>query len=268
MRAAKDSDPIAPMTIDKRPHALQSTNGGTSLLASGRPRYVQIIASLRQRLAAKEWEPGGALPGESTLAAEYGVSHGTMRKAVDHMVGQNLLVRFQGKGTFVASHNWDRASHFLPMVSEDGTRESPVGRVESVREAVASESEARQLEIRSGSKVVRIRRVRSLGGSPAILERITLPASRFPDLTSRQSDELTGLLYGLYESRYGMVVVEALERLRAVKADATDARLLGVPAGESLLEIDRIALDIKRKPIEWRVSRCNTAHHHYENRIT
>lgn len=233
-----------------------------------RPRYLQIIESLKQRLAAKEWDPGDALPGESTLAKEYGVSHGTMRKAVDHMVAQNLFVRFQGKGTYVATYDWQRASHFLPMVSEDGTREMPTGRVDSVKEGVATDMEARILEIRPGAKVMRIRRVRSFHDVPVIVERIILPASRFPDLLSVRHEELTGLLYGFYGKRYGMVVVEALERLRAVNADATDARLLGVPVGHGLLEIDRVAMDIKRKPLEWRMSRCVTTHHHYENRIT
>lgn len=233
---------------------------------SERPRYLQIIESLTQRLAAKEWEPGDVLPGESTLAVEYGVSHGTLRKAIDHMVSHKLLVRMQGKGTYVATHDWQRASHFLPMVAEDGSRALPAGRVESVREAPANEMESERLGLRAGSTVVRIRRLRSFDQRPVIVERICLPAARFPGLAQRQPQELTGLLYGLYEKDYGMVVVEALEQLRAVRADANDARLLCVEAAHPLLEIDRVAFDIKHKAIEWRVSRCETSRHHYENR--
>lgn len=244
-------------------------SGKTMALGAGddRPRYVRIIESLKQRLAAKEWEPGSALPGEGSLAVEYGVSHGTMRKAVDYLVSQNLLVRLQGKGTYVHTHGWQRASHFLPLVNEEGVRETPTGRIDAIKEALAAEDEARRLEIRVGAKVVRVRRVRSFHGVPTIVERISLPGSRFPNFAARPHEELQGLLYGLYEKEYGIVVVEALERLRGVVADAAEARLLNVPVGRGLLEIDRIAMDIKGKPIEWRVSHCDTTRFHYENRI-
>jgi|SRR6202158_5378849 len=233
-----------------------------------RPRYVQIIESLIKRLAAKEWKPGVALPSESALAIEYGVSHGTMRKAIDQMASQNLLTRHQGKGTFVATHDWNRALlHFFRIVREDGKRAVPAARVEKREKGSATEVEAHRLDVRFGAKVLRFLRVRSLEDVPVIVERLVLPASRFPNLESNPLTDLPSLLYEHYSKQYGIIVVEAIEKLRAVVANATDVRLLHVPAHHPLLEIDRIALDISQKPVEWRLSHCDTRHHHYLNRF-
>ena len=237
--------------------------------SAGRPRYVQIIESLRQRLAAREWKPGDVLPGESSLAREYGVSHGTMRKAIDGMVAQSLLVRYQGKGTFVATHDWHRAVYrFAPLVNEDGKRELPSGRVVKRDEGVATADELKRLQLRAGSRVIRILRTRSFRDVPVIVERIVLPASRFPNFGAEHDGDLPQLLYGYYSERYEITVVEALEQVRAVTADRSEARLLGVPNSYPLLEIDRLVLDINQKPVEWRISRCDTKHYFYENRLS
>jgi GntR family transcriptional regulator len=232
------------------------------------PRYVQLIELLMQRLAAKEWKPGVALPGEHALALEYGVSHGTMRKAIDQMVNQNLLIRHQGKGTFVATHDGSRAlSHFFHIVGNDGKRELPTCELIERETGHATDLEADKLQIRAGANVLRFLRVRSIANTPFIVERLVLPASRFPNLRSNPMTELPSLLYEYYSKRYGVIVVEAVEELRVVLADATDARLLNFPLHHPLLEINRIALDVGQKPVEWRVSHCETTHHHYLNRF-
>ena len=77
-----------------------------------KPLYLQVKDVLVERLAAGEWSPGGAIPSELELAAQYGVSHGTVRKAIDALADDNLVVRRQGKGTFVATHTEERASNF------------------------------------------------------------------------------------------------------------------------------------------------------------
>ncbi len=215
-----------------------------------------------------EWRPAEILPSEVQLAAEYGVSQGTVRKALDDMEAENLIVRRQGRGTFVASHGPHRALfHFFHLVRKDGVRELPTSRVISVRRERAGREEAGRLALPSGSRVVRILRVRELQGRPSIVERISAPEALFPGL-GRPPSDLPNTLYELYERRYGVTIVRAVERLRAVAADAEEARLLGLKPGAPLLEIDRVALGLDNRPVEWRVSRCDTGRHHYLSEIT
>ena len=95
-----------------------------------------------------------------------------------------------------------------------------------------------------------------------IAETIAVPQKLFPDLADIR--EVPNTLYDLYESRYGITIARAVERLAAVAADARDAKLLDVATGTPLLEIDRAALALDGTPVEWRVSRCLTATHHYQ----
>jgi GntR family transcriptional regulator len=232
------------------------------------PRYVRIVESLIRRLAAKEWKADESLPSEAALASEYEVSHGTMRKAIDQMVSQKLLIRRQGIGTFVASHDWHRAVfHYFRIVRNDGQRDLPSARVEKLERGFASENEARQLSLKVGAKVLRVMRVRSFGSTPVIAERLVIPVARLPNFTANISGELPPLLYEHYSKQDGVIVSEAIERLRAVAANETEARLLNVPLKHPLLEVDRLALSLEKKPVEWRVGRCDTRHHHYLNRF-
>lgn len=233
------------------------------------PRYVQIVESLVRRLAGKEWKAGDLLPGEGWLAEEYGVSLGTMRKAIDQMVGQNLLIRRQGKGTYVATHDWNRAVfHYFRLVGDDGVRDLPSARVERREKGIATETEAKRLDLKVGAKVLRVLRVRSFGERPIIVERLVLPVARLPNFTANITGELPPLLYEHYSKQDGVIVVEAIEQLRAIAAEETEARLLTVPLKHPLLEVDRIALSVNKKAVEWRVGRCETSHHHYLNRFS
>ncbi len=226
------------------------------------PLYAQVKALLLQHLIAGEWRPGELLPSEFQLADRFGVSQGTVRKALDALAADNVVVRRQGRGTFVAEHDQRRALfHFFHLVGPDGERRLPESRLVSVRRGLASRIEAGWLAVGRGTPVIRIRRVRSLDGQPAIAETIAVPQVLFPDLADIR--EVPNTLYDLYERRYGITIARAVERLSAVAADARDARLLGVPAGTPLLEIDRIALALDGKPVEWRVSRCLTTTHRY-----
>ena len=226
------------------------------------PLYAQVKALIVQRLIAGQWRPGEMLPSEFQLADLFGVSQGTVRKALDELAAENVLLRRQGRGTFVAEHDDHRALfHFFHLVGPDGERRLPKSRLISVRKGLASRLEAGRLDIGRGAPVIRIRRVRDLDGRPAIVETIAVPRTLFPDLADIR--ELPNTLYDLYESRYRITIARAVERLAAIAADERDAKLLGVAVGTSLLEIDRTALALDGTPAEWRVSRCLTASHHY-----
>ena len=232
-----------------------------------RPLYMQIREALTRRLASGDWPPGVLLPSETALAQEYGVSQGTIRKALDAMAADRLVVRYQGRGTEVARHNDERSLfQFFHIYGEDGQRRLPTSRVLACSRGRARQDEAAALGLRRGMPVVRIYRVRDLNDRPAMTEMVTVPAELFPEL-EHLGTEMPNAIYELYQRHYRISVQRAVERLYAVAADAEDAKLLDVEPGTPLLEIRRTAMDLENRPVEYRVSRCLTKHQHYLNEL-
>jgi|SRR5579864_100202 len=233
-----------------------------------RPLYAQVRDLILRRVVQGVWRPGEALPSEQRLAEEFGVSQGTVRKALDAMAAQNQVVREQGRGTFVATHRDQRAQfHFLHVLPDLGGKQMPVSRVLSIRPATANREEARRLGCRLGDAVTRLLRLRTIEGKPVILERIVVPTALMPDFDLPIGRETPEELYAIYERRYGVVVARAEEVLKAVTADRTDARHLGVVFAAPLLQVDRIARNLDGITVEWRLSRCDTRNHHYSSVI-
>ena len=232
------------------------------------PLYEQVRARLIEGISAGRWRPGEAIPSESALAAIHGVAIGTIRKAVDSLVAERALLRRQGKGTFVTAHDGSRLMfHFFHIVGRSGARSYPEVRTLEFGRARADAAAARSLAIAPHDKVIRIRNVLSLEGHPRIVDDITLPAALFPGLTEKIFLARDNTIYHLYQSRYGINVLRTDERLRAVLAGAEDARLLRVEAGAPLLEIRRVALTFRDRPVELRVSRVDTTDHDYHNTL-
>jgi GntR family transcriptional regulator len=240
----------------------RKAGGADGAVVGFRPLYRQVKERLVRRIAAGEWQAGRIIPSEFQIAAELAVSQGTVRKALDEMTAENLLVRRQGVGTFVASHDEDRILfQFFKLTRDDGAREFPDSQVLSVERARAEASEAQRLALARNAHVVRIHRLRSLGGAVAISEHIAVPAARFPDL--ERADPVPNNLYGLYGERYGVTVARATESLKAVPCPAPDAALMGIAPGMPVLVIDRLAADLDGQEVEWRVSLCRTDRFHY-----
>jgi len=238
-----------------------STMPGVPLAA---PLYKELERQMRDALASGEWKPGEAIPAERRLAERFNVSIGTIRKAIDELVAANLLIRQQGRGTFVASHNRDRLLfYFFHVVPENGAKAYPDVRLLSFARSRASGREAGELGLAAGDPVFRARNLLSLGGAPVIVDELTLPAVRFPGLTERQFAGRSSTIYNLYQEAFGISVVRTRERLRATLADADTAALLGLPRGAPLLAIRRVALSYNDVPVELRLSLVDTAHHEY-----
>lgn len=220
------------------------------------PLYVQVRAVILERIENNAWKPGAALPSEMALAAELGVSQGTVRKGLDSLVADKLLVRRQGRGTFVADHTpADVLFRFFKVVTRSGDRVLPTSRDVRVRRVGASKREAGTLGIEAGDGVIRISRTRLTGDRPIIREMIALPATRFPGLGD--SGTVPNTLYDLFQHRYGITVSHADERLEATAASGRDARHLDLAPGTPLLKIDRLTYGLGKRPIEWRVSLCH-----------
>ena len=232
------------------------------------PLYVQIKELLVARVTKVDLAPGDIIPSEMQLARELNVSQGTVRKAITELVENNVLLRRQGRGTFVATHDYNRALfHFFHIVSNNGVKVLPECRTLSCRRKRASRVEASRLSLSNRAQVVCIERVRNLENQPTILETIVLPAELFGDLGKSKAYSLPNALYQLYETQFGITIHRAEEQLRAVAATDHDAKLLDVEVGSPLLEIERIALTLDGTSAELRVSRCDTSGHHYQNTV-
>jgi GntR family transcriptional regulator len=233
------------------------------------PLYLQVKRLLVDALERGEWLPGAAIPSEFDLAARFGVSQGTMRKAIDALAADHLVVRRQGRGTYVATHTEERASHFrfLRIRCSDGGDEYPASRLLDVRRAKATAEAARGLELRTGDPVIVLRRVLEYSGEPTVLDEMTLPAARFRGLTRARYEAYRGSMYGFFETEFGVRMLKAREKLRAIAADASSAAILGVPEGAPLLAVDRITFTFGDRPVEVRRGLCATRHHYYLNEL-
>ena len=232
------------------------------------PLYMQIKELLVARVTEGEWSPGDIIPSEMQLARELNVSQGTVRKAITELVETNVLVRRQGKGTFVATHDGIRALfHFFHIVNDGGTKILPECETISCRRKRASRQEASKLGIPRDTRVICIDRIRKLDNLPIIAETITLSTELFGDFGKSNARNLPNTLYEMYETQFGITIHRADEQLRAVAASDYDASLLGLEPGTPLLEIERIALTLDGTPVELRNSRCNTTKHYYQNTV-
>jgi GntR family transcriptional regulator len=232
------------------------------------PLYRQIKNLILQGLASGEWRPGEAIPSEAELAIRFNVSQGTVRKAIDEMAAENLLVRKQGKGTFVASHNDPRAFfRFLRIVPNEGGVTVPQSVPLECWRAKAGQEAARILGIAPGAPIIILRRILKFDGKPVVLDEIYLPGEIFQGLTLQVLEEYQGSLYSLFETRFGVRMIRAEERIRAVAADRAAAEHLSVEEGSPLLSVERVTYTYGEKPVEWRRGLYMTAGHYYLNEL-
>ena len=258
---------VASASVSSPPSAVAPDPGQEGSPAFS-PLYQQIKELLTRSLQGGEWQPGQAIPSEMELAARFRVSQGTVRKAVDELATENLLVRRQGKGTFVASHAEARTQYrFLRLMSDTGGAPGLQRRLIGCRRQRVGADAARALGLRSGDPVVEIRRVLLSGEIPVVLDEILLPGSLFKGLTAEKLSAWKGPMYRLFEVEFGVRMIRAEEKIRAVAADELQARELGVAPGAPLLSVERLSFTYGDKPVELRRGLYRTEHHHYRNEL-
>jgi GntR family transcriptional regulator len=228
------------------------------------PLYKEVKIRLTRGLSAGEWKPGEAIPSEARLGERFNVSIGTIRKAIDELVAERILVRQQGRGTFVATHTEDRTLfYFFHIVGKDGSRELPVIELLSFKTGPATTLEEKHLGLARGAAVFRIQNALKLGGKPVVFDEITVPAALFPDLDEDGFAGREGTIYGLYQGRYGISVLRSSERLSARHPSARAAAVLDLSPDTPALVIKRVAYTYDDSPVEYRVSWVNTEKHEY-----
>jgi GntR family transcriptional regulator len=233
------------------------------------PLYQQIKGLILQGLQTGEWKPGEGIPSEMELAARYRVSQGTVRKAIDELANNNLLVRRQGKGTFVATHAEQQVQYrFLKLMPDLGQpkRDGPAQRkIIDCKRLRANAEIGRALALRTGDAVLQVRRVLSFGGVPTILEDLWLPGAPFKGLTAERLSDYHGPMYALFETEFGVRMVRAEEKIKAVVPDDAQCKLLEIKSHTPLLSVERTAFTYNDTPMELRRGFYVTAAHHYHN---
>ena len=233
------------------------------------PLYQQIKTLMTRSLRIGEWRPGEAIPSEMELAARFKVSQGTVRKAIDELSAENLLVRRQGKGTFVATHAEQKNQYRFLRLMPDG---EDAGRVQrrfiDCRRLRSPADVARSLALKPGDAVINVRRVLTFNAAPVVFDDIWLPGQLFKGLTAERLSDYKGPMYGLFESEFGVHMIRADEKIRAVAADGVSAPALGVEIGRPLLSVERLSFTYDDKPVELRHGLYNTAGYHYRNALS
>jgi GntR family transcriptional regulator len=232
------------------------------------PLYRQIKGLILQALENREWGPGEIIPSEVELASRFNVSQGTVRKAIDEMAAENLLVRRQGKGTYVATHSDPRAFYrFLRLIPVSDQVEQAKSIPLECWRAKAGVEAARVLGIKPGAPIIVVRRLLEFSGKPVVVDEIYLAGEVFAGLTLEVLKESQVSLYSLFETQFGVRMVRAEERLRAVSADRSSAELLHVEEGTPLLSVERTSFTYGDRPVEWRRGLYLTDNHCYFNEL-
>ena len=233
------------------------------------PLYQQIKTLMTRELQAGVWRPGEAIPSEIELAARFKVSQGTVRKAIDELATENLLVRRQGRGTFVATHAEQTTRfRFLRLAPDDGSAERLSRKFLGCTRMRPSAEVAKALDIPGSQAVLQVRRLLYFRGAPVVLDDLWLPLALFKGLTEQRLSEYEGPLYGLFETEFGVRMIRAEEQIRAVSAEADVATLLEVAPGAPLLSVARVSFTYGDRPVELRRGLYDTRTHHYRNSLS
>jgi GntR family transcriptional regulator len=228
---------------------------------SHRPLYLQLRDALAERIATGAWKAGMAIPNEGDLAREFGVSPGTMRKALDLMEHERLVTRRQGRGTFVNDQSSDELGlRFINIRTPNGDRLIGDVRTPQITDRVANELECARLCLPTGDRVYRIRRVRLSDDEPFMVEEASVPAALFSGL-----EEMSALTHRIVclAQKYGILLGKAEERISIASASPEVADALCVARGSPVTVLDRVVRAMDGQPVEWRIGWCHLDDCHY-----
>ncbi|WP_255989691.1 GntR family transcriptional regulator [Chitinolyticbacter albus] len=214
------------------------------------PLYRQVMREVLSEIQSGAWREDEALPSEFDLGTRFGVSQGTVRKALDALVQEGVLQRRQGVGTFVTGvDDYLASARFAALTGEGAT--APSFELLGCVKIHAGETLAEMLGLRRGAALWQVRRLIRLQGRVVGLEEMFLPEAQFPNLEVRRIRDLKCNLRAVCWLDFGVRLKDGDLRLRAVRASSNEARLLLVELNEPLLQLVRLARDIDGKPQMW-----------------
>lgn len=212
--------------------------------------YQQLADSLRDKIYEGKYAFGDKLPAERSLAEKFGISHLTVRKALAILEEEGLLLRIQGKGTFVRAQKYSidmqQLDGFSSIFGQQGITITNKVLYSGVREAGFKYS--RIFGIAREEQVFELVRLRQNGDEPVALEYNVLPTKRVPHV-----DEYDYSLYALWDvyRQNGIHIVEENQKLEIVKIFNPQADLLNMEEGADVMMLSSTALDVSGKVIEW-----------------
>ena len=225
------------------------------------PLYLQVCELLTQQIARGMWKPNATLPNENELARELGVSAGTVRKALEKLEADRLVMRRQGRGTFVVDQAAPEAtSRFCRMRQIDG--EPIAWHAKLLRQSIGEPTSIEQdaLQIGPDEPVARKRRLLSTPTRAYVVEDACLAVSRLPGLHAAELGDWNPTALA---QRHGVHVARAREEVRLLEASHEIAALLSVAPRTMLMQLDRIISSLDDAPIEWRSASCHVQDEYY-----
>jgi GntR family transcriptional regulator len=215
------------------------------------PLYVQIAGSLLDRIESGELTPGDRLPPERELSEMLSVNRMTVRRALNMLEGQGLLLRRRGDGTYVAQPKIERqANQVFPFTKGMETRGyKPGAKLITFEKRLSETFVAKQLCLPVSAPVYRVTRVRLLNQEPVMLEEFTIPVHLFPDF--EQHDISTRSLYEIFSTEYNVTILQAYQSLEPIIASDYVAGLLEIEEGFPLMLERRLAFNQYNQPVEY-----------------
>lgn len=248
-----------------------SVRGRKAIRASeddGISLYKRIKIEVTRMLSSGDISSNDPLPTEKQLAARFDVSIGTVRRAMDDLVAEHIVVRQQGRGTFLAALSPERMlNRFWPIFRKDGVRVIPIVQTLSFEESRAGAETAEALGLKKGDATYRIVNLLLMGGNPVIVDEINLSKKMYSGMREEDLVARETTVYGFYQSHFGINVFRVLDRLSGAVADTRSAELLGVDVNTPLLSVVRIAYAFGNKPVEFRKSLIRTDAYEYRNAV-
>lgn len=212
------------------------------------PLYVQLMEELETSIRNGVYKPGDKIMTEAEMAREYGVSLITVRKAVGSLMEKGLVVRKQGKGTFVTkpkySRNMKKLQSFTEMCEQMGVK--PGARVLENRLIAADKKVADRLGIEPGSNVVYISRLRLADGEPVQVEKSYFPL-KYAFLLEEDLND--GSMFECLKEKAGVKVASSEKMIELCRATAEEAALMDVKKGDYLLFVKSTAYDENGEPM-------------------
>lgn len=229
------------------------------------PAYLQLRDRLASRIGSGEWKPDDALPSENVLAAETGLSVGTVRKAMQMLVDEGLLERRRGSGTYLRAPAFNASLfRFFNVRMPDGEGTIPKSRI-LVRQIEDLPPVAETLF--GDRQGIRVERLRGTSERVLMAEEIWLRRASFPGFEALDEARIGPLLYPLFLSEYGVFITRAVDEVRFSVADDRIAAQLGLAVGAPIAVIERTAFAGDGRPVEWRIARGSASWFRYRSEV-
>jgi GntR family transcriptional regulator len=241
-------------------------------MPKSRPLHEQIKDKILQNIIVGDWPAGFSIPSEVELSAEFNVSYGTIRRAMDDLTQQGVIMRRRRTGTVVTGrtphHTLSRFYQFYRLHTLDGQLINTDARVLKVAHSSPSPDEAVELNLSEDDTVIHFKRLRISDGRPVMIDRCVLPLRLAPDFPTEVSKAPT-MIYKWLLDQHGLQLSAVRERITARLATPEDCALLDLSASEphAMLDISETAYDSRNQPLLIMRHTAVTGSHCYVNEI-